>query len=118
MGLVDSVFHLLIGFVTGAIGIFLGAQYAGVGAGLETAAVTAFLGAVAWAVAGLFAGWIPLLGSILTFLVWLLVVTQTYSVGMGTAFRIAVFAWIASLVVTKLESLLGIRSKALGVPGA
>lgn len=116
--MIDSVFHLLIGFVTGAIGIFLGAQYAGVGAGLETAAVTAFLGAVAWAVVGLFAGWIPLLGSVVTFFVWLLVVTQTYGVGIGTAFRVAVFAWVASLVVTKLESVFGIRSKALGVPGA
>ncbi len=118
MGLIDSIFHLLIGFVTGTAGIFLGAQYAGVGAGLETAAMTAFLGAVAWALVGLFAGWIPLLGSAITFIVWLLVVTQTYNVGIGTAFQIAVLAWIASFVVTKLESVFGIRSKALGVPGA
>jgi len=118
MSLIDSVFHLVIGFVTGTVGIFLGAQYAGVGAGLETAAMTAVIGAVVWAVVGLFAGWIPLLGSLVTFVVWLLVVSQTYNVGFGTAFRIAVFAWIASFFVTKLESLFGIRSKAFGVPGA
>ena len=118
MGLIDSVFHLVIGFVTGTIGIFLGASYAGIGAGLETAALAAFIGAVVWAIVGLFAGWIPLLGSIVTFLVWLLAVGQIYGVGLGTAFRVAVFAWIASLLVTKLESIFGIRAKAVGVPGA
>ena len=118
MGLIDSLFHLVIGFITGTAGIFLGAQYAGVGAGLETAAVTALVGAVAWAVASLFMGWIPLMGSVGTLVVWLVVVTQTYSVGLNTAFEIAILAWIASFVVTHLESFFGIRSKALGVPGA
>lgn len=96
----------------------MGAMYAGVGSSIETAAITALAGAVVWAVVGLFMGWIPLIGSVGTFVVWLVVVTQTYSVGIGTAFRIAVFAWIISFVVTHIESLLGFRSKAMGVPGA
>ena len=118
MGLIDSALHLVIGFVTGTLGIFLGASYAGVGSGLETAALTAFIGAVVWALVGLFAGWIPLIGSVVTFFVWLLAVGQMYGVGLTTSFKIAVFAWIVSLLVTKLESIFGIRAKALGVPGA
>ncbi|WP_414838282.1 hypothetical protein ACK3SF_02670 [Candidatus Nanosalina sp. VS9-1] len=118
MGLIDSLFGLAVGFLTGTLGLFIGASYAGVGAGLETAAVTALAGALVWAVVGLFAGWIPLIGSIATFIVWLIVVTQTYGVGLSTAFKVAVFAWVASLIVTKLESVFGIRARAVGVPGA
>lgn len=118
MGLIDSLFHLVIGFITGTVGIFFGAQYVGVGAGIETAAITALVGAAAWMVAGIFMGWVPLIGSLVTFGVWVVVLTQTYQVGVGTALRIGFFAWVGSFVVTHLESLFGIRSKALGVPGA
>ena len=118
MGIVDSIFHLVIGFVTGTVGIHFGAIYAGVGSSPEVAAVTALAGAVVWAVVGFFMGWIPLIGSLGTFVVWLLMITQMYNVGIGSAFEIAVFAWVASFIVTHVESFFGFRSKAMGVPGA
>ena len=40
-----------------------------------------------------------------------------YEVGFGTAFEIAIFAWIISFVAVHVESFLGIRNAtAIGVP--
>ncbi|MFB6241270.1 MAG: hypothetical protein ABEJ36_00520 [Candidatus Nanosalina sp.] len=117
MGLVDSIFHLVIGFVTGTVGIHYGARYAGVQSSWRLAALTAVIGAVVWMVAGLFLGWIPLIGSIGTFFVWLVAIQRMYSVETGEALEIAVMAWIVAFVVVHLESYLGIRhAEAIGVP--
>ncbi len=117
MSLTDGLFHLVIGLVTGAVGIHFGARYAGVGSSWRLAAFTALIGAVVWMVASIFMGWIPLIGSIGTFVVWLIAVTRMYDVGLGTAFEIAIFAWIISFVVVHVESFLGIRNAtAIGVP--
>jgi hypothetical protein len=118
VGLIDSVFHLLIGFLTGTVGIHYGAMYAGVESSWRVAAITALVGAVVWMVASLFMGWIPLLGSILTFGIWIVAVTRMYSVGLGEAFEVAIFAWIAAFVLTHLESFMGFRNvDAIGIPG-
>lgn len=117
MSLTDGISHLVIGFLTGAVGIHYGALYASVQSNWRLAATTALIGAVVWMVASVFMGWIPIIGSLGTFLVWLLAVTRMYSVGFGTAFEIAIFAWIISFVVVHIESFLGVRNaEALGVP--
>jgi maltodextrin utilization protein YvdJ len=117
VGITDSIFHLVIGFVTGTVGIHYGAQYAGVESSWELAATTAFIGAVVWMVASIFMGWIPLIGSVGTFFVWLVAVKRLYSVSFGEAFEIAIMAWIVAFIVVHVESFLGFRNaEALGVP--
>jgi hypothetical protein len=118
MGFIDSVAHFVIGFVTGTVGIHFGALYVTGSSTWETAAMTAVAGAFIWAVASLFFGWIPLLGSLLTLAIWVFAISQIYGVGYGTAIEIGLFAWIASFIVTKIESFLGLRTDAVGVPGA
>ncbi|MFB6115399.1 MAG: hypothetical protein ABEK04_03825 [Candidatus Nanohalobium sp.] len=119
MGLKDSVVTFLVGLVIGSAGIHTGALLVLGSSHIETAAVTALVGAVVWFLASHFFGWVPFFGIVLTFFTWLAVINSRYSGGWTTALKIAAVAWVASVVGDYIMRELGFRrSHAVGVPEA
>jgi hypothetical protein len=118
MGIVDSLVGFVVSLLVGGFGIYVGARLVVDERDYGHAVVTALIGAVVWAVVGLFLGWIPLVGLLLTLLAYVAVVNWRYPGGWVDAGLIALVAWIASLVVIAVLSVLGVGSlSAFGVPG-
>lgn len=119
MGLTDSIITFAVGLVVGALGIHLGALFVLGESSPMLAVSTALLGAVVWSVAGHFFGWVPFLGIILTFIVWLGFINARYSGGLVNAGKIAAVAWTASIIADYLLKYLGLKkAHAVGVPEA
>jgi hypothetical protein len=119
MGLVDAVVGFVVSLLVGGFGLYVGGRVIAGTDDYSHAVVTALLGAVVWAVAGLFVGWIPVVGILLTYVAYVAVVNWRYPGGWIDAAGIALVAWVASLVVLALLSALGVGSlSAFGVPGA
>lgn len=118
MALIDSLIVFLVGLLVGALGIHIGARAVTGESDFRGAIMTAFIGAIVWAVVGFFLGWVPLLGPGLTFLAWLTVIKSSYEVGWIDAAGIAFIAWISVLVILYLLALGEISAfEAVGVPG-
>ncbi|MFO7832736.1 MAG: hypothetical protein R6V31_01445 [Halohasta sp.] len=113
-----SIIVLLVNLLIGTIAIYAGARLViDADTGVGRAAVTALLGALAWALVSFFVGWIPLLGPLLTLLAWIGIINWQYPGGWGAAAGIGLVAWlvsIAALVALNAVGLVGIE--ALGVP--
>ena len=109
-----AVLSFVVALLTGGLGIYIGAA---VVAGVEDynhAVVTAFIGAVAWALVS----WIPLIGGLIALVVWIGVINWRYPGGWVDAAIIGVVAWIATIIVTwVLGGLLNLGVGAFGVPG-
>lgn len=119
MGIVDSAVGFVVSLLVGGFGIYAGARLVVGESDYSHAVVTALVGAVVWALVGLFLGWIPLLGTVLTFVAYVAVVNWRYPGGWMEAAGIALVAWVASLVAIAVLSALGVGSlSAFGVPGA
>lgn len=117
-GLRSSAATFLISLVTGSFGIYAGAFIVFGSASIETAVLAAVIGSFVWGVMSFFLGWIPILGSLITLIVWLGAINSFYPGGWYSAGQIAVFAWLISLVVVYIAKLAGLKQKnALGVPG-
>jgi hypothetical protein len=118
MAFIDSVVGFVVSLLVGGFGIYVGARVVVGENDYEHALVTALVGAVVWAVVGLFLGWIPLVGVVLTLVAYVGVVNWRYPGGWVAAAGIALVAWVASLVVLAVLSVLGVTSlSAFGVPG-
>lgn len=79
------------------------------------AVITAFIGAVVWALTA----WIPLLGPLIALIAWIAVIRWRYEGGWGTAILIGLIAWVAALVILFiLNDLLNLGVGAFGIPGA
>ncbi|WP_253738017.1 hypothetical protein [Halohasta salina] len=113
-----SIIVLLVNLLIGTVAIYAGARLViDADTGVGRAAVTALLGALAWALVSFFVGWIPLLGPLLTLLAWIGIINWQYPDGWGSAAGIGLVAWlisVAALVVLSSVGLVGIE--ALGVP--
>jgi hypothetical protein len=119
MGLLDSIVGFVVSLLVGGFGIYVGARVVVGERDFDHAVVTALVGAVVWALVGLFLGWIPFLGVVLTLVAYVGVVNWRYPGGWLEAAGIALVAWVASLVVLAVLSLFGVGSlSAFGVPGA
>lgn len=119
MGLMNSAITFAVGLVIGTLGIYLGALLVLGESSLALAASTAVLGAVVWSLVAHFLGWIPFLGIVLTFIVWLGFINARYSGGLLTAGKIAAIAWTASITADYILKYLGLkRAHAVGVPEA
>lgn len=115
----NSIIAFLSSLLVGALAIHIGSIYILGSSEFLTALIAAFIGSVVWGVAGFFSGWIPLLGSIITFIVWLGSIKFLLATSWIAALQIAVVAWIVSLVVLFVLSVLGLtETEAIGVPGA
>ncbi len=120
MPLIDTAIIFLISLLVGAIGIYAGVHLlVDRDVGFGNAAITALIGAIAWAVVSFFVGWLPLVGGLLTLLAWIGVINLRYPGDWGTAIGIGLVAWLVAAAVLYALSTVGIVSpSALGVPGA
>jgi len=74
-----SLTVLLVSLIIGTAAIYAGARLIiDADTGIGRAAVTALLGALAWALVSFFVGWIPFLGPLLTLVAWIGVINWQY----------------------------------------
>jgi len=113
-----SLIVLVVSLVIGTTAIYAGARLMiDADTGIGRAAVTALLGALAWALVSFFVGWIPLLGPLLTLVAWIGVINWQYPGSWTTAAGIGLIAWLVSLAVLVVLGSFGIVGfEALGVP--
>lgn len=116
----SAIFVFLVSLLVGVAAIHLGAQLLiDRDTGFRRATVTALLGAIVYALVGLFFGWIPILGPLLMLVAWVGVINWLYPGGWGTAIGIAVVAWIVAVLILFALSELGVVTpRAIGIPGA
>ena len=113
--IVGSLVAFVIALLVGGLAIYLSARFVIDVDDYSRAVVTAFLGAVGWAVTS----WIPLIGPVIALVVWVGIINWRYPGGWIDALLIALLALVASLVVLYLLALIGIGDfEAIGVPGA
>lgn len=116
--IVSGVLVFLVSLLVGTVAITLGAQVlVDRDTGFGRAAVTALFGALVYALAGVFLGWIPLLGPVLMLVAWVGVINWQYPGGWGTALGIAFIAWLAAVLILYGLALAGIATDAFGIPG-
>lgn len=117
MALTDNLVVLLVSLLIGGIGIYVGAALLAKSRDYGHAVVTAGIGALVWSIVSGLVGGVPLLGPVLTFLAYLLVIKWRYRTGWLTAGGIALIAWIAALVVLSLLANYGYAEfSAVGIP--
>lgn len=104
---------------TGGLGIYVGARLVIGEEDPVHALVTGLIGAVVWIVAGAFVGWIPLLGQLLVLGVYTWMVDRRYPGDWTDALRIALVAWLVTLLVLSVLGALGfVTYEAIGIPFA
>jgi len=109
----DSIILFVISLLVGGFGIYVGARFITGERNYTHAVITAFIGAVAWAILA----WIPLIGGLLALIAYIWVINWRYRGGWVNAILIALVAWIATIIVVWILQILGIGLHAIGVPG-
>ncbi|MFD1565577.1 hypothetical protein ACFR99_18760 [Haloarchaeobius amylolyticus] len=119
MAAADSILIFVLSLIVGTIGILAGVRLVlDRDAGFVNAAVTALIGAVAWAITSFFIGWIPILGVLLMLVVWVGVINWRYPGGWGAAVAIGFVAWIVAVAIVYAFAVIGfVTPDALGIPG-
>jgi hypothetical protein len=112
---VGSIVAFVVALLVGGLAIYLSANILMDVQDYSHAVITAFIGAVAWALAA----WIPLVGPVIALIVWIGVINWRYPGGWINAVIIGVVAWLAALALLfVLNTVLGLGVAAFGVPGA
>ena len=115
MGIIGSLVAFVVALLVGGLAIFVSASLTVDVQDYSHAVVTAFIGAVGWA---LFS-WIPLIGTLLALIVWVGVINWRYPGGWKVAALIGIVAWLSALVILAvLNGVLNLGIGAFGVPGA
>lgn len=110
-----AVLSFVVALLVGGLGIYAGALVVTGEDDYGYAVVTAFVGAVAWALTS----WVPIIGPLIALVVWIGVINWRYEGGWVDAAIIGFVAWLAATVVlVVLNGLLGLGLGAFGVPGA
>ncbi len=113
----DVIAVFIAGLLLGALGIYVGAWIVTDTKDYKYAILTAFLGALVWAVVSFFFYWIPLLGPILTLIAWIWVINRRYPGGWLNALLIGFSAWVTVLLALSVLTTLDITTlEAIGVP--
>ena len=117
MALIDTLAIFLVNLVIGGIGIYIGASLV-VGEGdFGYAVISAFLGALVWAIVSSLISGIPFLGPLLTLIAWIGVINYRYRGGWITATLIGFFSWLVAVGILVLLSSVGITTfSAIGIP--
>lgn len=111
---IGSIVAFIVALLIGGLAIYVSASIIANVQDYSHAVVTAFVGAIGWA---LFS-WIPLIGSILALIVWIGVINWRYPGGWINAAIIGFIAWLSALVILfVLNSVFGLGIGAFGVPG-
>ncbi len=110
-----SIVSFLVALLFGGLAIYVSAQFVVNVDSYGQAVVTAFLGALAWALTA----WIPLFGSIIALVAWVTVINWRYPGGWIKAATIGVGAWLSALLILlAVNTVFGLGIGAFGVPGA
>lgn len=118
MVLVDNVIVLVVSFLIGALGIYVGARVVTDTDDYSYALITAVIGAIVWAVVAFFVGGIPLVGPILALIAWVAVIKWRYPGGWIDAALVGVVAWVSVVIVLYVLALFNVVAfEALGIPG-
>ncbi|GAA0191638.1 hypothetical protein [Halobaculum roseum] len=118
VAVIDSLIVFVVSALVGGIGIYAGATVLSDARSYEHAVWTALIGALAWVIVSTLFGWLPLLGTALTYLAYLAVIKWRYKGGWITAAGIALVGWLAATLVLSLLSAVGFGGfSALGIPG-
>ena len=112
-----SLLSFVVGLLVGGLAIHVAATVIVGSSTYEQALVTAAVASLAWALTSLFLGWIPLLGPAIVLLVYVGVINVQYPGGWLKAAGIGLTAWVASLLVLTLLSVIGVGVDVVGVPG-
>ncbi|NUC72817.1 hypothetical protein HTZ84_10935 [Haloterrigena sp. SYSU A558-1] len=106
-----------VSLLTGGLGIYLGARYVVGSRDYVNAAITGLLGAVVLVVVGALFGWVPLLGQVLLFVVYVAVIGRRYPGDWVDAASIAAIAWATVAVVLTVLAAAGVATiEVFGVP--
>lgn len=113
--LVDSLVSFVVSLLVGGVSLFVAAQVLtrGRGRDVEYAVWTALVGALVWAVLS----WVPVVGSLLALVGWVLVVAWRYPGGVVRAVLIGVLAYLVAGVLLALLAEVGVNvSGVVGIP--
>ncbi|RZV12262.1 hypothetical protein BDK88_1158 [Natrinema hispanicum] len=118
MAVADSILIFVLSLLVGTVAILAGVRLVvDRDAGFANAAVTALIGAIAWAITSFFVGWVPILGVVLMLVVWVGVINWRYPGGWGTAVAIGFVAWIVAVALVYAFAVIGfVTPDALGIP--
>jgi len=112
---IGSIVAFITALLIGGLAIYVSARLLIDVDDYSRAVITAFLGAVGWALTS----WIPLIGPVIALVVWVGVINWRYPGGWTKAAIIGVGAWLSALVILfVVNSILGLGIGAFGVPGA
>lgn len=119
MSLEDTVLVFALSLLVGTVAILAGVRLVlDTDAGVPNAALTALIGALAWALASYFVGWIPILGVLSMLVIWIGVVNWRYPGGWGTAVAIGFVAWLVAVGIVYAFAMVDlVAPEVLGVPG-
>ena len=114
-GLIGSLVAFIVALLIGGLAIYISARVITDTDDYSHAVVTAFIGAIAWALTA----WLPVFGLIIALIVWIAVINWRYPGGWLQAGLVGIVAWISALAILYvLNGLLGLGIEAFGVPGA
>lgn len=119
MALIDTIIVFLVSLLIGAAAIYVGARIIVGESDFTYAIISALIASIVWSVVAFFFGWIPLLGPLLALIAYVGVINWRYPGGWIRAGGIALIAWVTSVVILYLLSMVGlIAPDAIGVVGA
>lgn len=111
---IGSIVAFVVALLVGGLAIYISASVIADVQDYSHAVVTAFLGAIGWA---LFS-WIPIVGTLLALVVWIGVINWRYPGGWTNAAIIGFVAWLSAFVLLfVLNSVFRLGIGAFGVPG-
>lgn len=111
---VGTIVSFVVALLVGGLAIYIAANVIAGVDDFSHAVVTAFIGAVAWAIGSL----IPLVGTLVALVAWIWVIKWRYPGGWKDAAIIGLVAWVSALVIIFiLDTVLGLGISAFGVPG-
>ncbi len=111
---IGSIVAFVVALLVGGLAIYISASLIADVQDYSHAVVTAFLGAIGWA---LFS-WIPIVGTLLALVVWIGVINWRYPGGWTNAAIIGFVAWLSALALLfVLNSVFRLGIGAFGVPG-
>ncbi|WP_050032411.1 hypothetical protein [Halorubrum halophilum] len=114
LGIVGSLVAFIVALLIGGLAIYISARVIADTDDYSHAVITAFIGAIAWALTA----WIPIFGLIIALIVYVAVINWRYPGGWLQAGLIGVVAWLSALAILYvLNGLLDLGIGAFGVPG-
>jgi hypothetical protein len=117
MALIDSLVVFLIGLLVGGAGIYVGGRLVAGVTDYSHAVITAFIGALAWAVIGFLLGGVPGVAPIVALVAWIWIINSRYPGGWLKAILIGLTSWLTVILILSILASLGIGNfDAVGVP--